>query len=156
MKSVWILIISINFYCSPTSEKSDSEPNPTSKSDIEYYPANNSPLENGIRTVNLTYISWACECANWIEEGNYDKYSDQDKLAENSIFLEPVDSSLILPDTLGYSADIIKFTGQFYTEKGYPKNYPKSEQKPEPARVFRYINYKVIRSNYRDFVDNKN
>ena len=77
-------------------------------------------------------------------------------MAENSIFLEPADSSLLLPDTLGYSADIIKFTGQFYTEKGYPKNYPRSEQDPEPSRVFRYTNYKVIRSNYRDLVNNKN
>ena len=113
------------------------------------------PGENKIKTVNLTYISWACECANWIEENEYDKFEKQGKLAENSIFIEPIDSSLELPDTLGYSADIIKFTGQFYTQKGYPKNYPKSEEKPEPARVFRYTNYKVIRSNYRDFVEKK-
>jgi hypothetical protein len=138
------------------SEKNDDKQRPVSKGDIEYYPANNSPLEDNIKTVNLTYISWPCECANWIEEGNYDKYSDHGKLAENSIFLEPVDSSLILPDTLGYSAGIIKFTGQFYTQKGYPKNYPKSEQRPEPARVFRYANFKIIKSNYRNFVIDKN
>ena len=145
MKSVVVLLILISFSCSPISDKSES-----------YYPANKSPLENKIITVDLFYIAWACDCANWIEEDNYEKYSDQDNMAENSIFLEPADSNLILPDTLGYSADIIKFTGQFYTEKGYPKTYPRSEQNPEPARVFRYTNYKVIRSNYRDFVNNKN
>jgi hypothetical protein len=145
MKSVLVLLIFISFFCSPTSEKTEN-----------YYPANSSPLENKITTDNLIYIAWACECANWIEENKYNEYEKENKLDDSSIFLEPADSSLILPDTLGYSADIIKFTGQFYTEKGYPKNYPKSEEKPEPARVFRYTNYKVIRSNYRDFVSDKN
>ena len=88
-----------------------------------------------------------------IEEDGREKYSDPGKLPENSIFPETADSSLILPDTVGYSADIIKFTGEFYTEIGYPKNYPKPEQNPEQARVFRYKNYKVIRSYYRDFVN---
>jgi hypothetical protein len=148
MKFLIAVIIVINCFCSPSSDKK--------KDNREYYPANKSPLENKIKTVDLIYIAWACECANWMEENEYKKYEDQGKLAENSIFLEPADSSLILADTLGYSADLIKFTGQFYTEKGYPKNYEKSEENPEPARVFRYTHYKVLRSNYRDFVDNKN
>ena len=57
----------------------------------------------------------AAFCKAVIEEDGREKHSDPGKLAENSIFLEPADSSLILPDTVGYSADIVKFTGQLYT-----------------------------------------
>jgi hypothetical protein len=155
VRSTIIVLILSNYFCSPSPGKNRQEDHP-SKNNLEYYPANKSPLESKIKTVDLTYIAWGCECANWIEANAYDKFEDENKLAENSIFLESGDSSLKLPDTLGYSGDIIKFTGEFYTEKGYPGNYPISEQHPAPARVFRYTSYKVVRSNYRDFVANKN
>jgi hypothetical protein len=41
------------------------------------------------------------------------------------------------------------FTGQFYNEKGYPKNYPKTEQDADESKVFRYTAYKIIKSNHR-------
>ena len=76
-------------------------------------------LNGNIQTLELTYVAWACDCANWATKEDIDKSSenDDDTLAKRSIFIEHANLALELPDTLGYSHDIIKFTGQFIMEK---------------------------------------
>ena len=103
-------------------------------------------------TIELQYIAWACECANWATLEDIKRYSrnDDDSLAQSCVFIEPANKSLELPDTLRYSADIIRFTGKFYEKKGFPKNYV-SDQNPDMARVFRYTEYDVVRSNYKNY-----
>jgi len=124
-----------------------------SKDRDDYYPTYTKDLEDTSRVLDLTYIAWACECANWAMEADIKKTQDDlDKLADKSVFIEPVDSSLELPDTLGYSGDLIRFTGRFYKDKGYPKMYPKTEMQVDKAKVFRYTKYQVLKSNYRDFI----
>src|SRR4029079_14638403 len=107
---------------------------------------------DSIQTLELEYISWACQCAKWAIPSDIDKYNDTGNLSEHSIFIEPADNAIDLPDTLGYNGDLIKFTGQFYKEKGYPKNYEKTEESVDKARVFRYKKYQVVRSNYQNFI----
>ncbi len=104
--------------------------------------------------IELRYIAWACDCANWATEEDLEKYSGNfdDSLAYHSIFIEPANQSLALPDTLNYGNDVIRFTGQFYTKRGFPKGY-KSHQDPDKARVFRYDTYEVIESNYRKSIE---
>jgi hypothetical protein len=97
---------------------------------------------------------WACECANWATLDVIKKYED-DSLASHCVFIEPADTSLILPDTLGYSGDIIQFTGQYYVDKGYPNDYVKGEQQVDKAKVFRYTSFKIIKSNHHDFINDK-
>ena len=107
-------------------------------------------LEENEETLELSYIAWACDCANWAKLEDIEKYHDEgDTLAELSVFIEPANETLELPDTLGYSGDIIRFTGHFYTKKGFPKGYQSFEQ-PDRARVFQYTSYKVIKSNHYD------
>jgi hypothetical protein len=107
-------------------------------------------LESNTQTIELEYISWACDCANWATPKDIEKFSDkEDSLFQRSVFIEPADKALQLPDTLGYNGDKIKFTGQFYVNKGYPEDY-ESEQKPEKAKVFRYTAYTVIKSNHKE------
>ena len=107
-------------------------------------------LDEKEQSIELSYIAWACDCANWTTQGDIQKYADDaDALAERSIFIEPADKSLTLPDTLGYSMDVIKFTGHFYKKKGFPKDYS-SQENPDKARVFRYTKYQVIKSNYQE------
>jgi len=103
-------------------------------------------LEEKEQTIELSYIAWACDCANWATIEDIRKFNDndQDALAERSIFIEPADASLALPDTLGYSMDVIKFTGHFYKKKGFPKDYS-SQEKPDKARIFRYTKYQVVK-----------
>ena len=108
-------------------------------------------LDGNIRTLELTYITWACDCANWATKINLEQYSG-DTLASKSIFIEPAHQDLELPDSLGYSNDVIKFTGQFYNKKGFPKGYH-SNQAPKASRVFRYTDYEVVESNFRAYQD---
>jgi hypothetical protein len=132
--------------CSSNTIKSGDDNN-------DYYPTYTKDLEDTVRTLDLSYISWACQCANWATEADINKsQKDGYKLADKSIFVEPADSSLELPDTLGYSGDLIRFTGQFYKDKGYPKNYLKTEMQVDKAKVFHYRKYQIPKSNYRDFV----
>lgn len=90
---------------------------------------------------------WACECANWATQDVLAKYQDTGKLSDHCVFVEPANKSLTLPDTLGYSGDIVQFTGQYYVDKGYPNDYVKGEQKVDKAKVFRYTSFKIIKSN---------
>ncbi len=116
---------------------------------------NSNQLEEEVQDVELTYIAWACDCANWATLEDAEKYAEniEDSLAHKSIFIEPASKSIELPDTLGYANDVIKFTGSFYENIGYPKNYY-SFQTPPKARVFRYIEYEVIESNYKPKLEN--
>jgi hypothetical protein len=111
-------------------------------------------LEVKSQTVRLRYIAWACACANWVNTDDTTEYKNQDSLADHCVFVEPADSTVALPDTLGYSGDIIEFTGQFYKNKGYPKGYVKMEEPLDSAKVFRYMGYKIIHSHYKDFMNN--
>jgi hypothetical protein len=111
-------------------------------------------LEDKVQTVEFHYIPWACECANWATSSDIDKYENQgnDELADHSVFIEPADEALTLPDTLGYIGDIVLLTGQYYVEKGFPKNFS-TEQPVDKAKVFKYTAYKIIKSNYREAVN---
>ena len=98
---------------------------------------------------------WSCQCANWATLDDINKYQDTGKLSDHCIFIEPANKSLTLSDTLGYSDDIVEFTGQYYSAKGFPKDYVKTEGPVDKAKVFRYTSYKIIKSNYRDFINDK-
>jgi hypothetical protein len=109
-------------------------------------------FEENEQTIELTYIAWGCECANWVTLSDEHKYLNDDSgdtLASLSIFIEPANEKLRLPDTLGVTGDLIKFTGHFYKEKGFPAGF-RSDQPVDKARVFQYTNYTVIKSCYRE------
>lgn len=149
----WILLFFLAG-CSSAGNKKAAENKITSPSEnqtVTYYPANTSPLEKEEKTITLRYITWGCECANWVEDNKYTEYDKKGALKDHTIFIEPASDKLVLPDTLGYNADLLQFTGRFYSQKGYPKNYIKTEEQAEPAYVFQYTAYKVIRSKYVEF-----
>jgi len=113
-------------------------------------------LEEQEHILELRYIAWACDCANWTKLDDIKIFHDTlekgdnidgDFLSNLCVFVEPAEKSLVLPDNLEYSGNIIKFTGRFYKRKGFPKGY-KSFQNPDKAKVFRYTKYEVIKSNY--------
>ncbi len=107
-------------------------------------------LETRVQTIELSYIAWACDCANWATSEDINRYADNygDSLAQLCIFVEPGESSLVLPDTIGYNNDLVRFTGSFYEKAGFPKGY-RSEEHADKGRVFRYTKFEVVKSNYR-------
>ena len=111
----------------------------------------NSKTKEQTETIKLQYIGWACECANWANLEDANETENLDRLADKSIFIEPADENNKLPDSIGYSGDVVEFTGNFYPGKRYPKDYVKTEQDVKKAKVFRYQTYKVIRSNAKNY-----
>ena len=103
--------------------------------------------------IKLQYISWGCDCANWATIDDIKKYENLDSLAAACIFIEPINDSLKLSDTLGFNGDIIEFSGKFYKDKKFPKGFRNTEQ-AEKARVFQYSNFKINKSNYRETLRN--
>lgn len=104
---------------------------------------NNKELEKE-QNIELTYIDWACECANWATKSDIEKYQDfEDKLAEKCVYIEPTNDSVEIPDSLIRNNTRILFKGNFYKNKAFPKGF-ESDQNPEKAKVFRYYEYKII------------
>jgi hypothetical protein len=111
-------------------------------------------LEPNTQKIQLQYVAFACACANWATAKDIKQYSDTGNLSEHCIFVEPENLKLTLSDTLGYNGDIVEFTGKYYVNKGYPKDYLQNEEPVEKAKVFRYTSYKIIDSNHQEFLTN--
>ncbi len=141
MKSYFKIFICATIVCFITS-CSDSQTNSSQDKPKNRWGENE--LESKEQTIELTYIAWGCDCANWATTEDMERFTDADSLAERCVFLEAADDSLEFPDTMDYNGDLIRFTGRFYNEKGFPKGFRSSEPVDE-ARVFRYTSYKLIK-----------
>jgi hypothetical protein len=105
-------------------------------------------LENKIEDIEIEYLAGSTDCSNWVLLTDMKKYENQtDNLAHCIISIEAAQSNLMLPDTLGYAGDVIKFTGRFYKNKGFSKSC-KNRKFTEIGSVFQYTQYVVIKSNY--------
>ena len=97
-----------------------------------------SPKEE---VINVQYIAWACDCANWKEIKPFNKDYAEEIDANDCIFIEAGSSDLEIPDefwnnSLGHS---LYLKGSFYENKGLPRDYDgPGFEKPDKARVFRY------------------
>jgi hypothetical protein len=111
-----------------------------------------SALTGKIETIEVYYVNWACDCADFIETKYSRNAPEYDIREEDCIFVEPENSSLKIPEKY-YAKDhyykLLRLTGQFYKNNGIPGSYEiKSEAgKPEKARVFRYNKIEMINNN---------
>jgi hypothetical protein len=114
--------------------------------------SNSNELEENIQTIQLQNFGGSGECSNWVTTSDVAKFNNvSDRLAEHLIAIESSNPNQVLPDTLGYSDDIIKFTGRFYKNNyGYAKTC-RNRTFIEKGRIFQYTTYEVIKSSYRDF-----
>ena len=142
----FLSILLFFFGCSPKVEtKKSSIPLITNNlPQTEMLADSTNTLNGKIRTLELAYIIWGCECANWIPLKEKVKYEKKGGLAENCIFIEAADSSLELPTSFEPAKHTIRVSGQFYVKKDYPKGMEKSEEKVEKAKVFRYNALEII------------
>jgi len=102
-------------------------------------------LEEEKDSLDLSYIHWACACANWLEVSKFPKTENEEIQAEDCLFIEAASAQNILPDSLQYSQQVIRLYGSFYQQPGISRDYEKpTSQKPEAARVFRYDSFKML------------
>jgi hypothetical protein len=101
-------------------------------------------LEAKKETITLSYISWACDCANWVTPEQMNKYSDNiESLSKLCVNIEAADKKHAIPYNLYSNNTVIKLTGKFYKYRKLP-NTGTDEFYVAKARTFRYDSYKVI------------
>ena len=101
-----------------------------------------------IDTIEVTYIAWACACANWLptsylEDPDYE-VSEND---EDCVFLEAEKKELKIPAKY-YSGgnNRIRLIGRFYKDKGISKDYEQpTSERPTKARVFKYAKIEILK-----------
>jgi len=109
------------------------------------YPKN---LSTKIETIEVTYIDWACACANWLPTTYLENPSyDTTENASDCIFLEAENNNAKINDIdLVNGANSFRLSGSYYEEQGISRDYKKAtSQKPEKAKVFRYTKAELIK-----------
>jgi len=112
---------------------------------------NNQPtkLSGKTETIEVSYINWACDCADFIETKFYSYNSEYEAKVEDCIFIEPSNKANKIPDDYydkGNFDYYLKLNGQFYNDQGVPKSYDrKTPEKPKKAKVFRYDSFELIK-----------
>ena len=107
-----------------------------------------SGLTEEIKTIEVSYINWACDCPDFIETKYYKNNFSYKSKEEDCIFIESANPSINVPDNFyskGHFEKHLRLTGQFYKKIGIPKAYKqKTSEKPDKANVFRYYKIEII------------
>ena len=95
-------------------------------------------ISDAEQTIDVTYISWMCNCANFIEVKNKDA-----SLSAETIFIEPSNNAIDILKDPAFQENryrTVRLTGRFYHDKGISTEYKTGflEDKPEHACVFLY------------------
>ncbi|MDX2070427.1 MAG: hypothetical protein SFV55_18515 [Haliscomenobacter sp.] len=98
--------------------------------------------------IDVNYVNWACDCANFIETKYAQNDPNYEVREEDCIFIEPANAKLKLPERYfkkDHFEKKLRLTGQFYLKKGIPRFYEqKTPKKPAAAKVFRYTKFEVV------------
>lgn len=104
-------------------------------------------VEKGDQKLEIEFIGWRCLCPTWITTSDRLKYQGkglESDPAKYCFYIEPADSSLVLPDSFYMLKRDVIVTGKFITNSGFPKDYTVSKEDALPAKVFRYTSFKII------------
>ena len=130
---LFIITLALNFYLQSTPTFLDR---PTKLSSIT-------------ETIEVNYINWACDCANFIETKYALNDPNYETREQDCIFIEPANAKLKLPERYfekDHFEKKLRLTGQVYLKKGIPRFYEqKTPEKPALARVFRYTKFEMVK-----------
>jgi hypothetical protein len=104
-------------------------------------------LSFNLDTLILVHVKRNCNCAEWIKWSNSINGTEVGK--DDYIWLEPANPGLELPEEFSSypNRDFrLRVEGSYYQDQAIPNDYvPQGDQKPEKARVFRYISSDLIK-----------
>ena len=107
-------------------------------------PANQ--LESKVQKLELRAIGISGPI--WISAELLKKYENKrtkpGEMLEHCIYIEPADSTLIVPESFDPGRQKIVVEGQFYVHNDYPKGTIRTEDNEPKARVFRYSKLEVV------------
>ena len=95
-----------------------------------------------IEKIQVNFSNRDCDCPEW--------RLDNGEGTEKYFYLEPETIDLPNPDILANrfdSTSLLILEGQFLRGKGVPSYYDQKNTKQEPADVFRYTNFEIIKRN---------
>ena len=120
---------------------------------VHYFNSSVTTLDNPRKltgkteTIEVSYVNWACDCANFIETRFYANLGYETR-EEDCIFLEPSKLEIQIPDSFykNHFGKTLRLKGQFYKDIGIPTNYEKKTDgaKPIKSKVFRYEEIEII------------
>lgn len=116
-------------------------------------------LNNKIDTLELMYVSYACDCPNWVDPVEYEKAealrgrskieSDSDMLMfiqkNYAYYIEPADEDLKINWKATYNRNMVRFIGRSYNESGYPDKAEFIDPNPPKGKVFRYYSFEILK-----------
>ena len=104
-------------------------------------------LSNKLDTLVLVHVKRDCYCAEWIQWSDSGNGAGARK--DDYIWLEAANPGLGLPASFPAYAEggyRLRVEGSFYQDRAIPNDYvAHGDQKPEKARVFRYITSALIK-----------
>lgn len=116
-------------------------------------------LNDKIDTIELMYVSYACDCPNWVNPVEYQKAEDlkdrSDLQSDSALlvfnqkefayYIEPADEDLKINRKATYNRNIVRFTGRSYKEPGYPDKVEFTDPNPPKGKVFRYYSFEILK-----------
>lgn len=109
-----------------------------------------STLSDKEETIEVLYVNWACDCANFIDVSLLQEGKDIDE--KDCIFIEPSNDRLTISSDTLYKRQfdyVLKLKGQYYIDEGIPDSYERKIAEPMAvplkAKVFRYTTYEFVR-----------
>ena len=87
---------------------------------------------------------------SWMVQSELHKHPtyDYSYYKQHLFYLEPANISIDFENKLDIDSlqiAVIRKTGQFYSEQGYPLRFSATKEIPGPARVFRYTKMEILR-----------
>ena len=99
-------------------------------------------------TLEVTYIHWACACANYLDVRHFQDHPNEEVKDTDCFFIEPANANIVVPESFeneDYWDCNLRLTGQFYLDHGIPDSYVSpTPETPERARVFRYEAFELV------------
>jgi hypothetical protein len=105
-------------------------------------------LSSTKETIIATRVDWMCNCANFVDTTKYKTNSvtepkDNDYFFIESSYADQLDRDYFIKNKY------VKLTGQFYIDKGIPKEFKLGhiEDKPDHARIFKVEKIEYLTTN---------
>ncbi|WP_254050342.1 hypothetical protein [Myroides sp. N17-2] len=107
-------------------------------------------LSNKNETIEVMYINWACDCADFIDTSLL--VEGYEISANDCLFIEPVSKEIAINEDSLYKKQFeyfIKLKGLYYIDEGVPDSYERKVSEPmaapNKAKVFRYSSYEYVK-----------
>jgi hypothetical protein len=106
-------------------------------------------LSSDKQTIIATRVEWMCNCANFIDTTNYKSNPVTEPADNDYFFIEPTQPGQDWDRDHFIKNKYVRLTGQFYLDKGIPKEYEfrHIEDKPDHARVFKFDKIEYLTDN---------